>query len=96
MAKREPKAWAVGDPCPNDGGALRLVPAPSDEQRRLAASKDASEWVPLPRSTDSAEPSFVAEYGALYRCPDCGYESRADAPAPAAAGAAPGAGTSKE
>ncbi len=89
MAKSEPKEWAVGDPCPNGCGDLVAVPAPSDAQRAAAARNDSNSWVPIPATHDSADPAFIAEHGSLYRCPACGYQSRATAPEPSHAAPAP-------
>jgi hypothetical protein len=98
------KPWAVGDPCPACSGELTPIPQPSDALRAAAANRDNP--TPLPPTVDHADPTQIAELGALHRCIDCGYQSRvpvdADAvddraPAPARRGAArQPAGASKE
>lgn len=82
--KPQPKP---GEPCPQCDGAFKAARQPSDEQRAAAASRDNP--VPFPPDYDTAAPEFVKEHGALYRCQNCGYQTRMQAaPAPAPSGSA--------
>lgn len=79
------KTVKAGDRCPQcDGGTLRLVRVPTEDQWR--ASQDRENPVYLPDGMDTASPAFREEFGRLHRCDACGYQARILAPpAPAAA-----------
>src|SRR3954453_2047701 len=65
--------WKIGDRCPNDGGELRPVPAPTEKER--AMTRDRDNPTPLRPGVDTATEQQVAELGNLYRCASCGYQS---------------------
>lgn len=70
----KPIELAKGDSCPNCGGPLLAVPAPTDAQRAAAARTD--EPQPLPPHVDTATLVQRAELGELHRCPMCTYQTR--------------------
>lgn len=74
--------WKPGDPCPNCGDPVKLMPLPSDEQRRKAA--DRYEPIPIPQTFDTATPEQIDEHGRLYRCVPCWSQFRVKETAPAA------------
>jgi len=76
--------WKVGDPCPNCGGEMPLVPRPPAD--RVAASKDAMTGVPVPQRYDTATDAQIDELGDLYRCGPCDSKVRVKPAAPAGAG----------
>lgn len=85
----DPKAQVKpGDPCPNCDGTFKAARQPSDAQRALAASRDNP--VPFPPDYDTAPAAFVQEHGALYKCVNCGYQTRMQAAPPQASSAPAG------
>lgn len=75
----EPKAWAVGDPCPGCGGSLRPQRRPTAAEAK--AFTDSENPRALPPGVDSASDEQHAELGDLHRCADCGYAARVPRPA---------------
>lgn len=61
--------WHVGDPCPNCGGPVPLVPRPPAD--RVLAAKDPANGVPVPQIYDTAPEHVIDELGDLYRCRPC-------------------------
>jgi hypothetical protein len=80
----KPIEWHVGDPCPNCGGPMPLVPRPPEALVR--AARDRTFAAPIPQRYDTAPPDVIDDAGDLYRCDRCDSKMRvlpAPAPAPA-------------
>jgi rRNA maturation protein Nop10 len=75
-----------GDACPSCGGELKAARVPTPEQ--FAKSQDRENPVSLLPGMDTATPEQRADLGDLFRCPECGYNTRF---APVAAKAGKGA-----
>lgn len=67
----EPKA---GDPCPACGGEFRAARALTPDE--YAEFTDQREPRHFPGYVDTAAPKFVAKFGPLAKCRECGYETR--------------------
>lgn len=79
-----PIEWHPGDPCPNCGGPMPLVPpAPA---WRIEAAKDPQNGVPVPQRFDTAPAKVIEELGDLYRCNPCDSKMRVKPTAPTGAG----------
>lgn len=76
--------WKVGDPCPNCGGPMPLVPRPPAD--RVKASKDQMNGVPIPQTFDTAPEETIDELGDLYRCTPCDCKVRVKPGAPSGFG----------
>lgn len=80
----KPKEWKVGDPCPNCGREMRLVPRPSPERAR--ASLDPVNGVPVPQTFDTAPDHVIDELGDLHRCDPCDSKVRVKSKQPSGTG----------
>jgi ribosomal protein S27AE len=70
----DPVDLKPGDPCPNCGGAFVAArPLSKAEYDRIF---DRENPEPPPTGADTARPDYVAQHGALYLCPRCGYKTR--------------------
>lgn len=64
----------LGDACPRCGGSFKAARVPTDAQ--YAKAFDSEDPTSLPEFSDTAPPDFRAEHGDLFRCMNCGYQTR--------------------